>query len=135
MEEEVQDPTQKKLRDEFDSKLIKKLKQTMLEQALHYIDPAAVTPEHDLYLDKDDGTQDYVPNDNDLVVTPDTQDNYAGAKLNLSFGGTMRSGSVKRQSRDAEEELFGTRNPNPILDTRSYEVEFPDGDVSEFTEM
>ena len=45
----------------------------------------------------------------------------------------MRSGSVKRRARDAEGELFGTRNSNPILDTRSYEVEFPDGDVPEFT--
>ena len=45
----------------------------------------------------------------------------------------MSSGSVKQQARDAKGELFGTRNSNPILDTRSYEVEFPDGDVSEFT--
>ena len=45
----------------------------------------------------------------------------------------MRSGYVKRRARDAEGELFGTRNSNPILDTRSYEVEFPDGDVAEFT--
>ena len=55
-EEERQDPTQKKLRDEFDSELIKKLGQPMSEQALQYIDPTVVTPEHDLYLDKDDGT-------------------------------------------------------------------------------
>ena len=47
-EEEVQDPTQKKLRNEFDSELIKKLGQPMSEQALKYIDPIAVTPEHDL---------------------------------------------------------------------------------------
>ena len=74
-----------------------------------------------------------MPDADDLVVTPDTQDNYVGAELNLSIGGTMRSGSVKRQARDAEGELFGTRNSNPILDTRLYEVEFPDGDVAEFT--
>ena len=45
----------------------------------------------------------------------------------------MRSGSVKRRARDAKGELFGTRNSNPILDTRSYEVDFPDGTVAEFT--
>ena len=106
----------------------------MSEQALHSIDPKSVTPEHDLYSDKDDGTQDHVHDADDLVVTPDTQDNYMGAKLNLSFGGTMRSGSVKQLARDAEGELFGTRNSNPILDTRLYKVEFPDGDVAEFTE-
>ena len=104
----------------------------MSERALKSIDPTAVTPEHDLYSDKDDGTQDHVPDDNNLVVPPDTQDTYVGAEVNLSFGGTMRSGSVKRRARDAEGELFGTRNSNPILDTRSYEVEFPYGDVAEF---
>ena len=61
-EEEIQDPTQNNLRDEFDSGLIKKLGQPMSEQALHSIDQKAVTPEHDLYLDKDNGTQDHVPN-------------------------------------------------------------------------
>ena len=105
----------------------------MSEQAIHNIDPAAVTPEHYLYLDKADRTQDHVPDADDLVVTLDTQDNYVGAEVNLFFRGNMRSGSVKRRSRDAKGELFGTRNPNPILDTRSYEVKFPDGDVAEFT--
>ena len=132
-EEEKQDPTQEKLRDEFDSELIKKLGQSMLEPAIHAIDPAAVTSEHDIYLEKVDGTQDHVPDADELVVTPGTQDNYVGAKVNISFGGTIRSGSVKQRSRDAEGELFGTRNSNIILDTRSYEVEFPDGDAAEFT--
>ena len=82
-EEEIQDPTQKKLRDEFDSELINKLGQPMSEQALHSIDPTAVTPEHDLFSEKDDRTQDHVPDTDDLVVTPDTQDNYMGAEVNL----------------------------------------------------
>ena len=132
-EDEIQDPTQKTLRDEFDSELIKKLGQPISEQPLHSIYPASVTPEHDLYSDKDDGPQDHVPNVDDLVVTPDTQDKYVGAKVNLSFGWVMRFGSVKRQARDAKGVLFGNRNSNPILETRSYEVEFPDGDVAEFT--
>ena len=73
-----------------------------------------------------------MPDADDLVVTPDTQKNYVGSEVNLSFGETMRSESVKQRARYAKGELFGTRNPNPILDTRSYEVEFPDGDVAEF---
>ena len=91
----------------------------MSEQALHSIDPTSVTPEHDLYSNKDDGTQDHVPDVDDLVVTPDTQDNYVGAEVNLLFGGTMRSGCVKRQAGDSKGYLFSTRNSNPILDTRS----------------
>ena len=92
----IQDLLQKKLRNEFDPYLIKKLGQPMLEQALHSIDPPSLTPEHDLYSDKDDGTQHHVPDADDLGVTPDTQENYVGDEVNLSFGGTMRSGSVKR---------------------------------------
>ena len=133
MEEEIQDPMQKKLRDEFESELIKKLGQPISEQALHSFDPEAVTLEHDLYLDKDDGTQDHLPDADDLVVTPDMQDNYVGAEVNLLFSGTMWSGPVKRRSRDAKGELFGTIKSNPILDTRLYEVDFPDRDVTEFT--
>ena len=45
----------------------------------------------------------------------------------------MHSGSVKQRAREAEGELFGTRKSNPILDTRLYEVEFPDVNVAEFT--
>ena len=104
-----------------------------MEQALRYIDLEAVTPEHNLYSDKYDRTQDHVPNIKDLVVTPNMQNNYVGGEVNLLFGGMMRSGSVKRRARDTEGELFGTRNPNPIPDTRSYKVKFPDGDVAEFT--
>ena len=91
----------------------------MSEQALHYIDLESVTLENDLYSDKDYGTQDHVPDVDDLVTTPDTQDNYVGDKVNLLFGGMMRSGSVKRRARDAKGELFGTRNPNLILYTHS----------------
>ena len=74
-----------------------------------------------------------MPDTNDLVVTPDTQDNYVGAKVNLLFGGTMHYGPVKRRARYPEGGLFDTRKSNPILDTRSYKVEFPDGNVAEFT--
>ena len=56
-----------------------------------------------------------------------------GSEVNIFFGGTMRYGYVKRRARDSKVELFGTRNPNPILDTRLYEVDFPDGDVADFT--
>ena len=74
-----------------------------------------------------------MPNADELVVTPDTQDRYVGAKVNLSFRRTMHFGSIRRQARDNEGELFGIRNSNPILDTCSYEVDFPDNDVAEFT--
>ena len=45
----------------------------------------------------------------------------------------MVSGTVRRRKRDRDGNPQGTRNHNPILDTRTYEVEFPDGDVAEYT--
>ena len=69
--------------------------QPIPEQEIHSIDLADVTPEHDIYSDKDDGTQDHVTDADNLVVTPGTQDNYVGDKVKLLFGGTMHSGSVK----------------------------------------
>ena len=86
-EEEIQDPTQKKLRNELDSELIRKLGQPMSEQALHSIDPEAVTPEHDLYSDKDDGTQDHVPDANDLLVTPRQARQLRGGRSKPLFWG------------------------------------------------
>ena len=37
----------------------------MLEQALQSIDKADITPENDLYSEKDDRTKDHVPDAND----------------------------------------------------------------------
>ena len=47
-----------------------------------------------------------MPDADNLVVTPDTQDNYVGAEVNLSFGETMRSGSVKIRASDSEGEVY-----------------------------
>ena len=85
-----------------------------------------------MYEDDFEGTHDKVQ-DADEVVTPEDQDNYIGAEVNLSFGGTVRSGKVKRRARDAAGKVSGAANPNPILDTRTYEVEFPDGNVAEYS--
>ena len=42
----------------------------------------------------------------------------------------MRSGRVRGRKRDQEGTLHGVRNQNPILNTRTYEVEFPNGEVA-----
>ena len=44
-------------------------------------------PQSNIYTQKKLTAQDHVPDDNELVVTPDMQDNYVGAKVYLSFGG------------------------------------------------
>jgi hypothetical protein len=40
---------------------------------------------------------------------------------------------VRKCARNEDDELYGTKNTNPILDTRTYEVEFPSGEVAEYT--
>ena len=42
-------------------------------------------------------------------------------------------GKVKSRKRDSDGNPIGRSNSNPILDTRVYQVEFPDGDVAEYT--
>ena len=65
-------------------------------------------------------------------VTPEELDNYLGAEVLLSKGDRMISGKVVGRKRELDGTLKGTANSNPILDTRTYEVEFPDGDVAEY---
>ena len=44
----------------------------------------------------------------------------------------LRAASGQGSERDADENLIGNANANPLLDTRLYEVEFPDGDIREY---
>jgi hypothetical protein len=41
------------------------------------------------------------------------------------------SGRVKRWKREHDGSLKGTEHPNPILNTHTYEVAFPDGQVAD----
>ena len=130
-DDEMQDPGETKLRDAFDAKVEAKIGPPISEDELKDIDPDIPTPEYDRYDDDFEGTRDQVPDIDD--VTPEDEDYYIGAEVNLPFKGTMRAGKVKRRARDNEGELTGTSNSNPILDTRQYQVEFPDGDVAEYS--
>ena len=42
-------------------------------------------------------------------------------------------GTVKQQKRDKNGEVVGVSNPNPILDNAVYEIEFADGNITEYT--
>jgi hypothetical protein len=59
--------------------------------------------------------------------TPESYDEYLQAQVILPGGGESRRGQVIRQKRDHKGWPVGIRNTNPILDTREYEVQFPDG--------
>jgi hypothetical protein len=59
--------------------------------------------------------------------TPDAYDEYLQAQVVLPIGGELYRGQVIRRKRDHEGRPVGVRNENPLLDTREYEVAFPDG--------
>jgi hypothetical protein len=44
----------------------------------------------------------------------------------------MLTGRVTGRKRDSEGNKIGTASAHPVLDTRVYTVEFPDGDVGEY---
>ena len=81
---------------------------------------------------EDDETPSYQFPDID-EVTPEGADSYIGTNVNLPIGGTTSEGTVKRHARDTNGNLQGKANINSILDTRTYEVEFPDGRTTKFS--
>jgi hypothetical protein len=88
------------------------------------------TPDFETYSDDSDGTEQTMPEADEYDV--DTFDQYIGAETLLSSGDSMLQGIVKTRKRDADGNPIGKANSNPLLDTRLYEVEFPDGDIREY---
>jgi hypothetical protein len=71
--------------------------------------------------------------EDDLYPDQDTYDQYITSQVLLPRGDNNEKGTVKRQKRDADGNVVGRANANPILDTRVYEVEFSDSHVAEFS--
>ena len=65
--------------------------------------------------------------------TPEAYDEYLTAEVLLPNMGNMTRAKVTGRKRNADGDPVGVRNTNPILDTREYEVEFPDGATDVFT--
>ena len=60
-------------------------------------------------------------------------DHYIGAEILLSRGDQMARGHVAARSQDANGNMMGRSHTNPILDARTYQVEFAGGKVTELT--
>ena len=69
----------------------------------------------------------------DEQPSPDAYDQYLAMNVLIGRGGEAERGTVKRRAHDSFGNPIGKSNPNPILDTREYEVEFPDGTVDILT--
>jgi hypothetical protein len=60
-------------------------------------------------------------------------DEYLAAVVDIPRGGDIITGTVTHQQRNADGQLIRKRNLNPLLDTREYEVEFPDGTMDTYS--
>ena len=129
-EAELANELEKNERNEF-NKLVKERYGTPME-AVNFGQPEDVEQiPPDLYED-DDG-ENYMPVPDAEDITPESGDEYVGAEVTMSSGGILRTGRVTRRQRGDDGSIQGTRNENLILDTRTYDVEFPDGEVTEYT--
>jgi hypothetical protein len=63
----------------------------------------------------------------------DTYDQYIGAHVRVPIGDEIRSGKVVRRKRELDGTVRGRANANSMLDTRTYEIDFPDGRSDEYT--
>jgi hypothetical protein len=88
------------------------------------------TPQYDEYKDDHGGGTTMTPDRED--PPHEHYDVYANAQVLLPHQGKMLTGKVKSRKRDHDSSLHGTANEHPILDTRTYVVEFPDGAEAEY---
>jgi hypothetical protein len=63
----------------------------------------------------------------------DTYDQYVGAIVQLSIGDKVHTGKVIGRKRGLDGVTRGKASANPILDTRTHNVKFPDGRSEEYT--
>ena len=126
-EDELTDPKHLEEQKEFDASIKKRLGEPFTESKA--IDLGLTTPEYELY---EDDLQKPIPTPDADEPTEPYNDLYIGAEVDLPFQGTMMAGKVKARAKDKEGELFGSAHNNPTLDTRVYQVEFPDGSHAEY---
>jgi hypothetical protein len=65
----------------------------------------------------------------DDAPTPEETDEYINVQVLLPKEEGYQRARITSRKRDAEGELIGKRDNNPLLDTRSYEACFPDGSI------
>ena len=67
------------------------------------------------------------------TLSKELRDKYVGIRVLLSCGDSMNEGVILNRKRTADGKLLvGKENNNSILDTRVYEIQFPDGGISEY---
>jgi hypothetical protein len=93
-----------------------------------------VTPTFDCYEDDEVSPSkmsdiDDVKNEDDV----DTCDQYVASHVRVPIGDEIRSGKVARRKNHMYVAVRGRANANSMLDTRTYDIEFPDGRSDDYT--
>jgi hypothetical protein len=93
-----------------------------------------VTPTYDLYED-DEVSPSKMPDIDDIKEEQDvdTYDQYLGAHARVPIGDEIQSRKLVWRKRELDGTVRGRANANSMLDTRTYEIEFPDGRSDEYT--
>lgn len=104
----------------------------------HFNSQTDLSPEYeDIFDNQEDELPEPVDPEEDMPEadehTPEEFDEYIGMQVLLPVAGEQYMGTVKQRIKDSDGKPVGTRNDNPILDTRQYEVEFADGNTEEYT--
>jgi hypothetical protein len=134
--DEIQSPTELKERQEFDTSIEEKFGPAMNKNDFQddpdYAD--FVTPSFDCYED-DEVPPSKMPDIDDIKREHDvdTYDQYVGAHVRVHIGNEIKSGKIIRRKRELDGTVRGRENANPMLDTRKYEIQFPDGRSDEYT--
>jgi hypothetical protein len=93
-------------------------------------------PVEDVFNSDDDELK--APVNDDLAsleyhdVTPEELEECLNTELLMPTGGEFFQAKVIKRKRDADANPMGKRNTNPILYTRKYDVQFPDGSIGMF---
>jgi hypothetical protein len=84
-------------------------------------------------------TPEYAPCDPEASIPEafewdaEAHDKYISAEVSLPKDGEYFLGKVLAQKHDRNGNPVGKSNTNPILDTRTYDVTFPDGNTAEYS--
>jgi hypothetical protein len=109
------------------------------ESIEHHLGPAALLqdfPSENLTPDPAyfDNTNAMDPEYGDAEIMPKIGNNYLSAELMLPKGGVMVKGRVTVRKHDRDGNPVGRANDNPILDTRTFIVDFDDGNQTVLTD-
>ena len=128
-DDELRSPQIIKDMETFDQAIRAKLGHAVKDEDM----PEFKTPEYIPYEEDDLGDEHIKPFPERDEVDVSTYDPFVGAEVLLPNQGTPQTAKVKNRKRDAMGDLIGHAHTHQMLDTRVYDVEFPDGSEASYS--